>query len=136
MWQCPKCSKEFKNTNQNHYCVKPETVDDYIAAQPSEIQAILEKVRNTIQNIAPDAKEKISWQMPTYWQGENLIHFSAQKNHLSLHPGALEQIPFPERLAGYKTTKSVIQFPYDKPIDYELIADITRWRISCIETRV
>jgi len=133
MWKCPKCGKEFKNTDQNHFCVKPESIDDYIAGQPEELIPILEKVRETIRKAAPDATEKISWQMPTYWQKENLIHFCAHKNHLGIHPGLVERIPFQDRLAEYKTSKGAIQFPYNKPIDYDLIADITRWRVSCVE---
>jgi uncharacterized protein YdhG (YjbR/CyaY superfamily) len=135
MWKCPKCNKEFKNENQNHYCVKPTSVDEYIVRQPMEIQQILIKVRETIRAAAPDATEKISWQMPTYWQSENLIHFCAHKKHLGIHPGYVERLPFKERLADYKTSKGAIQFPYDKPIDYELIANITRWRVSYVEDK-
>jgi len=135
MWKCPKCGKEFKNINQNHSCVKPSTIDEYIAEQPEEIQAILNKTREVIRNVAPDATEKISWQMPTYLQGENLIHFFAHKNHLGIHPGYVERLPFQERLAPYKTSKGAIQFPYNKPIDYDLIADIARWRVSCVEDK-
>jgi uncharacterized protein YdhG (YjbR/CyaY superfamily) len=134
MWTCPKCSREFKNKGQNHSCgVKPGSVDEYISSQSEEIQPILFKVRETIRTAAPDAVEKIAWQMPTYWQSENLIHFAAQKKHLGIHPGYLERIPFKDRFAAYKTSKGAIQFPYDKPVDYELIADIVRWRVSCVE---
>ena len=137
MWKCPRCGKEFKNTNQNHSCGnKPANIDEYIATQSEDLQPILIKVRETIRTVAPDASERISWQMPTFWQGENLIHFCAHKNHLGIHPGALDRFPseLTERLAAYKTSKGAIQFPYDKPIDYELIADITRWRVSAIES--
>jgi len=133
MWKCPKCGKELASNTQHHYCVKPDSVDEYIAGQPAEIQPILHKVREIIRSAAPEAVEKISWHMPTYWQKENLIHFSAQKKHLGIHPGYVERLPFADRLKGYKTSKGAIQFPYDKPIDYDLISDITRWRVSCIE---
>jgi len=134
MWKCPKCGKEFKNTSQNHSCGnKPASIDEYIAAQSGDVQPILERVRETIRAAAPDAVEKISWQMPTFWQLENLIHFCANKNHLGIHPGYVERLPFSDRLARYKTSKGAIQFPYDKPIDYGLIADITRWRVSEVE---
>jgi len=116
-------------------CSKPGSVDEYIAGQLAEIQDILHKVRETIKSAAPDAIEKISWQMPTYWQGENLIHFAAQKKHLGIHPGYVDRLPFADRLAGYKTSKGAIQFPYDKPIDYELISDITKWRVACVENK-
>lgn len=137
MWKCEKCGREFKNTNQNHSCgKKPASVDEYIAAQPAEIQPILHKIRETIQAAAPEATEKISWSMPTYWQGENLIHFAAQKNHVGIHPGALERLPVElmERLAAYKTSKGAIQFPYDR-VDYELIGDIVKWRVSNLESK-
>ena len=140
MWTCPKCRREFKNIGQDHYCGKaPATIDEYIAAQSEDVQPILLKVRDTIRAAAPDAIEKIAWRMPTFWQktaisrGENLIHFAAFKRHIGIYPGDLSRIPFQERLAGYRRTKGAIQFAYDKPIDYELIADITRWRVSCVE---
>ena len=95
MWQCPKCGREFKKTNQDHYCgEKPADVDEYIAAQPDEIRPILEKVRETIRVAAPNAVEKISWGMPTFWQRENLIHFAAFKKHLGIYPGDLSPAPF------------------------------------------
>jgi len=133
VWKCIKCGREFKNTNQDHYCgEKPAGIDEYIAAQSEEIRPILVRTRETIRKAAPDAIEKISWNMPTFWQGENLIHFAAFKNHLGIYPGDLTLSPFEERLAGYKKSKGAIQFAYEKPIDYELIADITSWRVSCV----
>ena len=130
MWKCPKCGREFKKTNQDHYCGKTSTIDEYIAGQPAEVQVILQKIRAAIRRAAPKAVEKISWQMPTFWQGQNLIHFAAFKNHIGIYPGDLSLAPFEERLAGYHRTKGAIQFPYDKPFDFKLIADITKWRVS------
>ena len=137
MWECPKCRKMFKTKNQNHSCFKPDTIDEYIAGQADEIIPLLHKIREVIREAAPNAKEKISWQMPTFWQRENLIHFCAQKKHLGIYPGALDKLPpfITDRLTGYKTTKGAIQFPYDKPFDFELIAEITRWRVSCVEEK-
>jgi uncharacterized protein YdhG (YjbR/CyaY superfamily) len=138
MWKCPTCGREFKNTNQNHSCgIKPANVDEYIANQPEEIQPILIKVRETIRTAASDAEERTSWGMPTYWQRENLIHFAAHKKHVGIHPGALAGLPSEiiERLVGYKTSKGAIQFPYNKSVDYELIADITKWRVKSIENK-
>jgi len=135
MWKCPVCGREFKNTNQDHYCGQIGTIDEYIASQFAEVQPSLQKVRAVIHEAAPDAEEKIAWRMPTFWQGENLIHFAAFKKHLGIYPGDLTYAPFEERLEGYRRTKGAIQFPYDKPIDYQLIADITRWRVSCVKAR-
>jgi len=110
-------------------------IDEYIAAQDSKIQPILKKVRETIRAAAPNATEKIAWRMPTFWQGENLIHFVAFKNHLGIYPGDLSLAPFKDRLKGYHTTKGAIQFPYDQPVDYDLIAYITRQRMKAAEEK-
>ena len=133
MWQCPKCGREFESTNQDHFCNKISTIDEYISGRPEEVQPLLQKVRETIRNAAPNATEKISWQMPTFWQGENLVHFAAFKNHLSIFPGGEATAVFAERLNGYKTSKGTIQFPLNKSIDYDLIAEITRWRVKQVE---
>ena len=108
------------------------SIDEYIAAQAETLRPILEKIRRTIKKAAPKAVEKISWGMPTFWQGENLIHFAAFKNHIGIYPGDLSQIPFQHELEGYKTSKGAIQFPLDRPIDYKLIAEIARFRVSAV----
>ena len=104
-------------------------VDEYIDAQPAAVEQLLRKVRTTIQTAAPDAIEKISYQMPTYWQGHNLIHFAAQKRHLGIYPGAEAMKHFAPRLIEYKTSKGAIQFPYKDFGDAQLalITEITAW---------
>ncbi|MDD4689974.1 MAG: DUF1801 domain-containing protein [Eubacteriales bacterium] len=130
MWQCPSCGREFKNTQQHHFCKETNSIDDYIAAQPNEVRPLLHQIRDTIRGAAPDAIEKISWQMPTFWQGENLIHFAVFKNHIGLYPGGEATSKFAKRLEGYKTSKGTIQLPLDQPIDHKLITDIVRWRLT------
>ena len=130
MWKCPKCGREFKNTEQDHFCVKPNSIDEYIVAQPEDVRPLLQSIRETIRAAAPEAIEKISWQMPTFWKDENLIHFAAFKKHIGLYPGGEATSKFAERLVGYKTSKGAIQLPLGKPIDYELITDIVRWRVN------
>ena len=130
MWECPKCGRTFKNTEQDHFCVKPNGIDEYIAEQPEDVRPRLQSIRETIRAAAPEASEKIAWQMPTFWQGENLIHFAAFKKHIGLYPGGEATAEFAERLAGYKTSKGAIQLPLGKPIDHQLITDIVRWRLK------
>lgn len=131
MWQCPQCKREFRAVDQHHFCSETlTTIDEYIQAQPEAVRPVLNQIRQTIRLAAPDAVEKISWRMPTFWQGENLIHFAAFKKHVGIYPGDLSLTPFQERLKDYHTTKGAIQFPMDKPIDYELIADITHYRVA------
>ena len=88
MWKCPKCGRAFKKENQSHYCGKaPETIDEYILAQDESIRGQLQNVREAIRKGLPDAAEKISWSMPTWWDGYNVIHFAANKKHIGLYPG-------------------------------------------------
>ena len=106
------------------------TIDEYIADQQSEVQPILTNVRNIIRAAAPEAEERISYRMPCFWQGGPLIYFAAMKNHLGIYPTASGMKAFKDRLSSYKTSKGAIQFPYNKPIDYELIAEITKSRVT------
>jgi predicted N-acetyltransferase YhbS/uncharacterized protein YdhG (YjbR/CyaY superfamily) len=113
----------------NAKLAEPMDVDEYIDTQPVMIQQLLRNIRGAIRTAAPDAVEKISYQMPTYWQGKNLIHFAAQKRHLGIYPGAEAMEHFMPRLAKYKTSKGAIQFPY-KDFGNEqlsLIAEIAAW---------
>ncbi len=130
MWQCPKCKRSFRAENQQHYCGKIETIDQYICEQTEEIQPLLIKIRDTIRSAAPEAVEKMSWQMPTFWQGENLIHFAVFKKHIGIYPGGEATTVFADRLTKYKTAKGTIQLPLNQPIPYDLVADITRWRVE------
>lgn len=134
MWKCPKCGRTFKNENQSHYCGKaPETVEDYILAQDEEIRDQLRQVRTVLVSRLPDAKEKISWSMPTYWKDHNIIHFAAQKKHIGLYPGPEAVEFFSDKLdqAGLKYSKGSIQIPYSDQLPLELIAEIADW---CWET--
>lgn len=134
MWKCPKCGRTFKNENQSHYCGKaPETVEDYILAQDEGIRGQLRQVRTVLVSRLPDAKEKISWSMPTYWKDHNIIHFAAQKKHIGLYPGPEAVEFFSDKLdqAGLKYSKGSIQIPYSDQLPLELIAEIADW---CWET--
>ena len=105
-------------------------IDDYIANQREDIQPLLQTIRETIHLAAPDATEKIAWRMPTFWQGENIMHFAAFKNHIGIYPGGEAVGVFADRLSGYKTSKGAIQLPLNQPIDKQLITDIVHWRIA------
>ena len=132
MWQCPKCRKEFEIENQDHNCIETQTpIDAYIAEQPEEIRAYLIQVHNTIRSLLPDAEERISYRMPTYWKGKNIIHFAAHKNHIGLYPGPEAIIHFSDRLTDYKSSKGAVQFPYNNELPLDLIGEITKW---CYET--
>jgi uncharacterized protein YdhG (YjbR/CyaY superfamily) len=107
-----------------------QTIDEYIAGFPEDIREILEKVRETIRQAAPEATEKISYQMPTFYLNGNLVHFAAFKKHIGLYPAPSGVAAFQEELAPYVKAKGSIQFPLDKPIPYDLIARITAFRVQ------
>ena len=131
-WTCPECGRIFKKKNQSHYCGKPEkTLDAYIAAQPAEIQPCLTEIREALHKALPEAEERISWGMPTFWNGHNIIHFAGFKKHIGLYPGPEAVAAFADRLGAYKTKKGTIQIPYERPLPLELITEIARW---CFET--
>ena len=130
MWKCPKCGREFKNTDQSHYCGKPPaTVDEYILAQDEQIRERLQSVRMAIRRALPDATEKISWSMPAYWLGVNIINFAAQKKHIGLYPGPEAVERFAQRLteAGLSFSKGSIRIPYSDSLPLQLISDIAAW---------
>lgn len=130
MWKCPKCGRTFKNTNQGHYCGKaPETVDEYILAQDEEIRDRLQSIRSVLTRELPGATEKISWSMPTYWKGHNIIHFAASKKHIGLYPGPEAVEAFSEKLeqAGCAYSKGSIRIPYTVELPLSLVAEIAAW---------
>lgn len=108
-------------------------VEAYLKEQPVARQALLAKVRGVIREAAPAAQEKISYGMPTFWQKENLVHFANFKNHLGFYPTPSAIEHFAPQLVGYKTSKGTIQFPYDQELPYDLIGEITRWRVAQVQ---
>ena len=80
-----------------------------------------------IHDAIPDAEERLSWGMPTFWKGRNIIHFAPAKKHIGLYPGPEAIEAFADKLVEYKTSKGAIQLPNDKDLPLELIADIARW---------
>ena len=128
MWTCPKCCRQFSRQNQDHYCGKaPQTIDEYIAAQDESVQPKLNELRTIIRTALPDAQERISWSMPTYWKGRNLIHFAASKKHIGLYPGDEAVAAFADELEGFSVSKGTIRLPYDKDLPAELITRIAQW---------
>ena len=126
-WICPKCGREFSKQNQDHYCIKPQTIDEYIAAQDETVGLRLERLRSVIHEAIPDAEEKISWSMPTFWKGKNLIHFAAFKKHIGLYPGDEAIAVFAENLAGFEVSKGTIRIRHNQELPEELIAEIAKW---------
>ena len=103
------------------------TIQEYISGQDEAIQPRLIEVYNTIRAAIPEAEERISWGMPTFWKGRNIIHFAAAKRHIGIYPGPDSIVEFAAQLAEYKTSKGAIQFPNNKPLPLELLTSIAKW---------
>ena len=103
------------------------TILEYISEQDEAIQPRLMDVYRTIQEAIPDASERISWGMPTFWKGRNIIHFAPAKHHIGVYPGPEAIEEFAEQLKDYRTSKGAIRFPDTKPLPLDLIREIARW---------
>ena len=106
------------------------SMDEYIATFPEEIQTILQEIRETIRAAAPDAEEKISYQMPTFALKGNLVHFAAFKNHIGFYPTPSGTEAFKEEIARYQGGKGSIRFPLDEPMPLDLITRIVKMRVA------
>ena len=108
----------------------PPTIDAYIAGYPEEVQAILQQIRRTIHETAPEATEAISYGMPTFKLHGNLVHFGAFKSHIGFYPVPSGMEAFKDELAAYKQGKGSVQFPLDKPMPLDLIRRIVDFRVQ------
>ena len=108
--------------------IKPESIDEYIAGFPEDIKGILQEIRTLIQKTIPEATEKISYGMPTFYLNGNLVHFAAYKNHIGFYPTPSGLEAFKEEVSKYKHSKGAVQFPIDKPMPLELIVQIVKYR--------
>src|SRR6476661_6641224 len=109
---------------------KPKDIDGYISQFPADVQTILEKVRATIRQAAPDAEETISYQMPAFKQHGMLVYFAAWKKHIGLYPPVSGDKAIEKAVARYAGPKGNLQFPLDEPIPYVLIERIVKLRVK------
>jgi len=107
-----------------------KTIDEYIRTFPSDIQNILEKMRQTVHEVAPQAVETISYQMPAFKLNGVLVYFAAHKNHLGFYPTSSGIAAFKKELAPYKFSKGAVQFPLDKPVPFDLVKKIVSFRVK------
>ncbi len=110
--------------------VAPASIDAYIAAFPEEVQQKLQELRATIRASAPDATEKISYQIPTFYLKGNLVHFAAFKDHFSFFPTSSGIQAFKQELSKYKLAKGTVQFPINESLPLELISRIVKFRVA------
>jgi uncharacterized protein YdhG (YjbR/CyaY superfamily) len=109
---------------------KYATTDEYIALFPPEIREKLVAMRATIRAAAPEATEKISYGMPTFFLKKNLVHFAAFKDHIGFFPAASGVAAFASELEGYATSKGTIRFPLTDPLPLDLVRKIVVYRVA------
>jgi uncharacterized protein YdhG (YjbR/CyaY superfamily) len=107
-----------------------KTIDEYIATFPKNVQSILEELRQTIRDSAPEAEEAISYQIPTFKLNGNLVHFAAFKNHIGFYPTPSAIEAFKEELSDYEVSKGTVKFPMNKPIPFDLVRKMVSYRVK------
>jgi uncharacterized protein YdhG (YjbR/CyaY superfamily) len=107
-----------------------KNVDEYIAQFPAEIRKLLEQMRATIRKTVPDAVETISYAIPSYKLNGILVHFAAFSKHIGFYPGASGIAAFEAELAGYKTSKGTVQFPFGESLPLGLVKKIVEFRVK------
>lgn len=108
----------------------PANIDEYIALYPPHVQELLQKLRLIIREEAPEAKETISYQIPTFTLKGNLVHFAAFKNHIGFYPAPSAIEKFREELSVYKGAKGSVKFPIDKDLPFDLIRRMVKFRVG------
>ncbi|MDK2980171.1 MAG: hypothetical protein PWQ55_518 [Chloroflexota bacterium] len=108
----------------------PQTIDEYMADFPAEVQAIMQRLRELVHEIAPEATEKIGYGIPTFVLGQNLVHFAGYEHHIGFYPSSSGIANFEQELKDYETSKGTVRFPLDKPIPYDLVRRITEFRVA------
>jgi uncharacterized protein YdhG (YjbR/CyaY superfamily) len=110
--------------------VTPKSIDQYVAAFSPEVQAILQRIRATIGNAAPDARETISYQIPAFMLNGPLVYFAAFKKHIGFYPPVRGDARLENAVAPYAGEKGNLRFPLDHPIPYRLIERIVKHRVK------
>src|SRR5688572_19973427 len=105
-------------------------IDEYISTFPKDVQNILEKLRQTIKKAAPEAKETINYQIPTFTLNGNLVHFAAFKNHIGFYPTPSAISAFEKELSQYEGAKGSVKFPIEKPLPLDLVSKIVKFRVK------
>lgn len=122
--------KEFLSGLNAYDVDKISNIDSYISSFPLETQKLLNSIRETIHQAAPDAVEKISYGMPAFYLNGNLVYFAAYKNHIGFYPSSSGIRQFQKQISGYKNSKGAVQFPLNQDLPLDLISIIVKFRVK------
>jgi uncharacterized protein YdhG (YjbR/CyaY superfamily) len=110
---------------------KFNSIDEYISSFPDDVQKIMKKLRRTIKAAAPEAGEKISYNMPTFTlNGKYLVYFACWKNHIAFYGAPRGNPEFKQDLSAYESGQGTLNFPYDKPLPLGLVTKIVEFRAA------
>ena len=109
-----------------------ESVDEYIRSYPGPVRKMLAEVRSLVRAQAPQAEERLSYQMPAVFLNRNIVYFAAHTNHIGFYPGAGVLKAFKSKVSKYKNAKGSIQFPFGEPLPKELITQMVRFKVRKI----
>jgi uncharacterized protein YdhG (YjbR/CyaY superfamily) len=122
----------WASTKEDSVKKKPgyASIDDYIISCPKDVQRKLTQLRRLIRHVAPNAGERISYQMPAFFLNGVLLWFAAHSNHIGFYPKASAIARFKRELSKYKNAKGSVQFPLDQPLPVELITRMLKFRVQ------
>ena len=109
---------------------KYKTVQDYLSAQQAPAKTLLQQMRSTIKEAAPEAEEVISYNMPALKLNGMLVWYAAFKNHIGFYPRPSGLEAFKKEISVYKSTKGAVQFPMDQPLPLALVTKIVKYRVK------
>ena len=123
---CASAYNNFMETTKSKFA----SIDEYIATFPKETQKLLNDLRTAIKTSAPNAEEKFSYGIPTFFLNGNLVHFAAFKTHIGFYPAPSGIEAFKKELSMYKQAKGSVQFPLDAPLPLKLVGKIVKFRVA------
>ena len=107
-----------------------KTIDEYFALQPDVVKDALQRLRNIVKEVCPEAEEVISYRMPAFRYHGMLVGFAGWKNHCSFYPWSGRTIElFSEELKGFSLDKGTIRFSIEKPLPEDLVKMIVKERM-------
>ena len=109
-------------------------IDEYIAALDEPKRTTLQKLRQTIRGIVPNAEECISYGMPAFRLEGKVI--AAFKDHLSYLPHSGSVLgELADDLVGYQSTPGSLHFPIDRPLPKALVKKLIALRLKEVRRR-
>lgn len=117
-------------TTPAHTAARSPEIDAYIAATQEPSQSRLHALRELIRQEAPEAVERMAYGMPTWHQGQNLVHIGAQAHHVGLYPGPQAIEAFAQELREFPTSKGAIRLLHDRDLPLELVRLIVRYCVA------